>query len=164
MCKTLFAPDLMTTKKKISIGILTLVCLVMLLFAVEIFIMASSGKLFPVMEEAIGKTTEELQEYSPGLLSLLFTPIKALAALLMSFTIGILIMIYGPFRKNRKWASVCIFTMLFGWLISAFMIYYAQPNAPFMLWIFLLVLVVIALILVLTNKTGTADHVVSSDF
>lgn len=147
----------MTTKKKISIGILTLVCLVMLLFPVEIFMMASSGKLLPVMEESIGKTSEELQEYSPGLLPLLFTPIKALAALLMSFTIGLLIMIYGPFRKNRKWASVCIFTMLFGWLISAFMIYYAQPNAPYMLWIFLLVLVVVAFILVLIDKVRTTD-------
>ncbi|WP_029038031.1 hypothetical protein [Salinimicrobium xinjiangense] len=137
----------MTIKKKISIGILSLVCAVMLLFAGEIFWMASSGNLMPVMEQNIGKTSTELRAYSPGLLSVFFTSIKAVSALLLSISVGILILIYGPFRKQRKWASIVIYALLFVWLIPAILIYSSQPNAPWMLWVALLVLVVISLVL-----------------
>ncbi len=143
----------MTIKKKISIGILTLVCAVMLLFAGEIFTMASSGNLMPVMEQNIGKTSAELREYSPALLSVFFTSMKAVSALLFSLSLGILILIYGPFRNRKKWASITIFTMLSAWLIPAIFIYYVQPNAPWLLWVVLLVMVGISIILeILENK------------
>lgn len=143
----------MNFKKKISIGILTLVSGVMLLFAGEIFIMASSGNLMPVMEQNIGKTSAELREYSPALLSVFFTSIKAVSALLFSLSLGILVLIYGPFRKSRKWASLVLYAMLFVWLIPAIFIYYVQPNAPWLLWVVLLKLVLISLILeLLDNK------------
>lgn len=143
----------MGIKKKISIGLLTLVCAVMLLFAGEIFSMASSGNLMPVMEQNIGKTSAELRAYSPALLSVFFTSVKAVSALLLSLSVGTLVLIYIPFRKNRKWASTVIFTLLFVWLIPAIFIYSSQPNAPWMLWVSLLVLAVIALLLeVLENK------------
>lgn|SRR5690606_5391402 len=118
----------MTIKKKLSIGILTLVCAVMLLFAGEIFPMASSGNLMPVMEQNIGKTSAELREYSPALLSVFFTSIKAVSALLFSLSVGILLLIFGPFKKRKKWASIAIFTILFVWLIPAIFIYYVQPK------------------------------------
>lgn len=142
----------MSIKKKISIGILTLVCGVLLLFAGEIFSMASSGNLMPVMEQNIGKTSAELREYSPALLSVFFTSIKAVSALLLSLCVGSLILIYGPFRKNRKWASIVLFPMLFVWLIPAILIYYVQPNAPWLLWVVLLGLVLISLILEILDK------------
>lgn len=142
----------MTLKKKISIALLTLVCAVILLFAVEIFMMANSGELFPVMEENIGKTSEELREFSPNLIAVLFTPVKALAALLLSLSAGILILVYGPFKKGKKWASLCIYSMLFLWLIPAAMIYYAQPNAPWLLWVVLLLLALVSLILELIDR------------
>ena len=137
----------MGIKKKISIVILTLVCAVMLLFAGEIFTMALSGNLMPVMEQNIGKTSAELRAYSPALLSVFFTSVKAVSALLFSLSVGILMLIYGPFRRKRKWASIVIFSLLFVWLIPAVFIYYSQPNAPWMLWVALLVLVVISLVL-----------------
>lgn len=143
---------LMTIKKKISIALLTLVCAVMMLFAAEIFMMANGGELFPAMEENIGKTSEELREFSPNLIAVLFTPVKALAALLLSLCVGILILVYAPFRRGEKWATLCIFSMLFLWLVPAFFIYYAQPNAPWLLWLILLLLVCIALGLELMEK------------
>lgn len=142
----------MGIKKKISIGILTLVCTVMLLFAGEIFTMAVSGNLMPVMEQNIGKTSAELRAYSPTLLSVFFTSMKAVSALLLSLSVGVLILIYGSFRKNRKWASIVIYALLFVWLVPAILIYSSQPNAPWMLWISLLVLVLISLILELLEK------------
>ncbi len=125
-------------------GILTLVCAVMLLFAGEIFTMASSGNLMPVMEENIGKTSADLREYSPALLSVFFTSIKAVSALLLSLSVGILILVYGLFRKGGKWASIAIFALLLFWLIPAIFIYYVQPNSPWLLWVFLLGLVLIS--------------------
>ncbi len=143
----------MTIKKKFSIGILTLVCAVLLLFAFEIFLMATSGNLMPVMEQNIGKSSAQIHEYSPALLSVLFTSIKAVSALLLSLSVGILILVYGPFRKSRKWASIVIFAMLFVWLIPAFFIYYVQPDSPWMLWLVILGLVLISLILeIFENK------------
>lgn len=142
----------MTLKKKISVALITLVCAVMTLFAAEIFVMANTGDLIPVMEENIGKTSNEVQEFSPGLIPMFFTPVKALAALLFSFSVGILILVYGPYRKGIRWATISIFSMLFLWLIPAMVIYYLQPNAPWPLWASLLLLVVIALLLQLTDK------------
>lgn len=99
----------MTIKKKVSIALLTLVCGVMMLFAAEIFIMAGSNELFPVMEENIGKTSEEVREFSPNLIAVLFTPVKALAALLFSLSVGILILVYAPYRRGEKWAPSAFF-------------------------------------------------------
>ncbi len=143
----------MNIKKKFSIGILTLVCAIILLFAFEIFLMANSGNLMPVMEQNIGKTSAQINEYSPSLLSVFFTSIKAVSALMLSLSLGILILVYGPFRKSRKWASIVIYAMLFVWLIPAFFIYYVQPNSPWLLWLVLLGLVLISLILeIIENK------------
>lgn len=148
----------MTTKKKIATGILTLVCGVMLLFAFEVFMMANSGRLMPLMEENIGKTTAEISNYSPELMSLMFTPIKATSALIFSLSIGILIMLYGPFRKNMKWASTSIFTILLVWLSAALLIYSSQPNAPWQVWLVLLLLVIIAFLLDLADKRKPGKH------
>lgn len=142
----------MTIKKKVSIALLTLVCGVMMLFAAEIFIMAGSNELFPVMEENIGKTSEEVRDFSPNLIAVLFTPVKALAALLFSLSVGILILVYAPYRRGEKWATICIFSMLFLWLVPAFLIYSAQPNAPWPLWLLLLLLACIAFGLELLAK------------
>ncbi len=142
----------MSTKRKIVIGILTLVCGVMLLFAGEVFVMANSGKLMPLMEQNIGKTTSEIREYSPELLQFLFTPIKAVSALLFSLTIGVLLVLYGPFRKNVKWATISIFIPLIVWLILAIWIYSSQSSAPWQIWLVLLVLVLIALAVNFTDK------------
>ncbi len=142
----------MTLKKKIVIGILTIICGVMLVFAFEIFTMANSGNLMPLMEDSIGKTTLEIKEYSPELLQFIFTPIKVISALLFSFTIGILVLLYGPFKKNMKWATYSIFTPLMIWLILAILIYSSQPSAPWQIWLILFVLAFIALILTLTEK------------
>lgn len=49
--------------------------------------MASSGNLMPLMEESIGKTTSEINDYSPELLKFIFTPIKVISALLLSLTV-----------------------------------------------------------------------------
>ena len=110
----------MGIKRKIAIGILTLVCGVMLLFAAEIFSMAGSGNLMPVMEQNIGKTTAEIKEFSPTLLSVFFTSIKAVSALLLSLSVGILLLIYGPYRKKRKGASKVIYALLIVWLFPQF--------------------------------------------
>ncbi len=142
----------MSTKRKIVIGILTLVCGVMLLFAGEVFVMANSGKLMPLMEQNIGKTTSEIREYSPELLQFLFTPIKAVSALLFSLTIGVLLVLYGPFRKNAKWATISTFIPLIVWLILAIWLYSSQSSAPWQIWLVLLVLVLIALAVNLTDK------------
>ena len=142
----------MSTKRKIVIVILTPVCGVMLLFAGEVFMMANSGKLMPLMEENIGKTTSEINQYSPELLKFLFTPIKVVSALLLSLTTGILLMLYGPFRKNKEWATISIFTPLIVWLILAIWIYNSQTSAPWQIWLILLILVLIALTLILTER------------
>ena len=142
----------MTLKKKIAIGILTVVCGVMIVFAFVIFSMAGSGNLMPLMEESIGKTTTELRDYSPELLQFIFTPIKVISALLFSLSTGILILVYGPFRSNKKWATLSIFTPLMLWLILAIWIYSMQSSAPWQIWLVLLVLVAIAFVLTLTEK------------
>ena len=144
----------MSTKRKIVIGILTLVCGVMLLFAAEIFIMANSGKLMPLMEENIGKSTSEIRQYSPELVQFLFTPIKAVSALLLSLSVVVLLVLYGPFRKNAKWANCSVFTPLIVWLISAIWIYSSQSSAPWQIWLVLLVLVLVALALTLTERSA----------
>ncbi len=128
----------------------------MLLFAFEIFAMANIGKLMPLMEESIGKTTAEIDEYSPELLSFIFTPIKIIAALLFSLVIGILILVYGPFKKNLKWASIAIFTPLLFWLASATLIYKSQASAPWQIWLILLVFVIVALVLTLKEKESAS--------
>lgn len=133
-------------------GVLTMVCGVMLLFAAEVFLMAYSQQLMPLMEESIGKTSVEIMDYSPELMSFMFTPIKAMSALLFTLSVGILIMLYGPFRKGQKWASFTIFPMLILWLTSAIVIYLGQPGAPWPVWLILLILVFIALILDYTNQ------------
>lgn len=142
----------MSKKRKIVTGILTLVCGVMLVFAAEVFIMANAGKLMPLMEQNIGKTTSEIHEYSPELVQFLFTPMKAVSALLLSLTVGILLVLYGPFRKNAKWARISVFTPLILWLVLAIWIYSNQASAPWQIWLVLLVLVLIALALSLTEK------------
>lgn len=142
----------MTIKKKMSIGILTLVCGVMLLFAFEVFSTATGGKLMPLMEESIGKSTSEINAFSPVLLSFIFTLLKVIPALLFSLIMGVLILLYGPFKTDKKWASIAIFTPLIFWLISAIFIYRALEAAPWQLWLILLILVILALTLSLTDK------------
>ncbi len=138
----------MTIKKKFSIGILTLICALMIVFAFEVFLLPSSGNLIPGTEQNIGVPSVEIGESGAPLLSVFyFTSIIAVLTLLLSLSIGIVILVYGPFRKRKKWASLAIFTMLIVWLISAFLIYYIQPHAPRLLWVLLLGLVLIALIL-----------------
>ncbi len=142
----------MTIKKKVAIAILTIVCGVMLLFAFEVFNMVNSGKLMPLMEENIGKTTAEINDYSPELLQLVFTPIKVVSALIFSFTLALLFLIYGPFKRGLKWSTISIFTPLIVWLILAILIYSSQSSAPWQIWLILLILVLIALALTLTEK------------
>lgn len=142
----------MTLKKKISIAILTLVCAVMLLFAVEVFFTAASGELMPLMEESTGRTTSEIKEFSPGLLSFIFTLMKIIPSLLGSLSIGILILLYGPFKRGKKWATSAIFIPLIFWLLSAILIYSQQTAAPWEIWLALLVLVALALLLTGTDK------------
>lgn len=141
----------MTVKKKVSIGILTLVCGVMILFAFEVFSTAAGGKLLPLMENSTGRSTSEINNFSPGLLSFILTLLKVIPALLVSLNIGILILLYGPFKRHKKWAGLAIFTPLIFWLLSAIFIYKAQPEAPWQLWLVLLILVVLALILTATD-------------
>ncbi len=142
----------MTIKRKIAIGILTIVCAVMLVFAFEVFTMANSGKLMPLMEENIGKTTSEINNYSSKLLQFIFTPIKVVSALIFSLTIGLLLLLYGPFKKNQKWATIAIFIPVITWLILAVWIYSSQSSAPWQIWFILLILVLIALAITLTDK------------
>ena len=124
----------------------------MLLFAFEVFFTAAGGELMPLMEDSIGKSTSDVEQFSPALLSFIFTLLKVIPALLLSLTIGIVILIYGPFRRGRKWASIGIFTPLIIWLLSATFIYREQAAAPWQLWLVLLVFVVLALVLTLTDK------------
>ena len=142
----------MTLKKKISIGILTVVCGIMLLFAFEVLYMAASGQLMPLMEESTGKTTSDINDFSPGLLSFVFTLMKVIPSLLVSLSLGVLILLYGPFKRKRKWATAAIFIPLSLWLICAILIYRAQAAAPWQLWLILLILVLFALLLTLTDK------------
>ena len=142
----------MTVKKKISIGILTVVCAIMLLFAFEVFFTAANGKLMPLMEESTGKTTSEIKDFSPGLLSFIFTLMKVIPSLLFSLSIGTLILLYGPFRRKKKWATTAVFIPLTVWLISAILIYKSQVAAPWQIWLVLLILVVLALLLTVTDK------------
>lgn len=142
----------MALKKKIVIGILTVVCGVQLLFAFEIFMVANNGQLLPMMEESIGKTTAEVDQYSPELLQFIFTPIKVTAALLFSLNVGILLLLYFPFRKNREWAAIPLFSLLFLWLLPAIYFYSQQPGAPWQIWAGLLFLVLLALGLYLSRK------------
>ena len=142
----------MTLRKKISIGILTLVCAVMLVFAVEVFFTAASGKLMPLMEESTGRTASEIKEFSPGLLAFIFTLMKIIPSLLSSLSIGILILLYGPFKNGKKWATIAIFVPLIFWLLSAILIYTQQAAAPWQIWLVLLILVTIALLLTVTDK------------
>ena len=142
----------MTIKKKISLGLLTTVCGIMLLFAFEVFYTATGGELMPLMEENVGHNSSEINESSPGLLSLLLTLLKVIPALLISFSVGLLILIYGPFIRNKKCAIAAIFAPLTVWLISATLIYREQAAAPWQLWLILLILVVLVLLLTLTEK------------
>jgi hypothetical protein len=143
----------MTVKKKISIGILTLVCGVMLLFAFQVFATALNGEIMPLMEASVGKTTSEINSFSPALLGFIFTLMKVIPAVLLSLNVGILILLYGPFKRNKKWALFAVYVPLFVWLISAIFIYKAQASAPWQLWLILLILVLLALILTITDRT-----------
>lgn len=142
----------MTIKKKITIGILTIVCGAMLLLSFAVFMQANSGVLRPDIEELIGKTTEQVNDFSPGFLQLVFFTFKIMAALIFSLSIGLFILLYGPFKRNLKWSTVSIFTPLIIWLISATIIYSRQPSAPWQMWFALLILVIVAFILTLTDK------------
>lgn len=106
----------------------------MLLYAFEVFTMAQSEKLMPLRDENIGKSTSEIKEFSPAMLKFIFTPIKIVVALLLSLSVGILILLYGPFKKNHKWASISIFTPLIIWMISAILIYKQGAAAPWQIW------------------------------
>lgn len=142
----------MTTKRKIALVVLTVVCGVMLLFSFEVFRNASSQELMPLMEESIGKTASEINDFSPALLTFIFTLMKVIPSLLFSFNIGILILLFGPFRRSKKWASAAIFIPLIVWLTSAILIYRELAAAPWQLWLVLLILVALALILTLTDN------------
>jgi hypothetical protein len=142
----------MTVKKKISIGILTLVCGVMLLFAFQVFSTALGGEMMPLMEASVGKTTSEINSFSPALLGFIFTLMKVIPAVLLSLNVGILILLYGPFKRNKKWALFAVYFPLILWLISAIFIYKAQASAPWQLWLILLILVLLALILTITES------------
>lgn len=123
-----------------------------MLFAFEVFSTAAGEKLMPLMEESTGRTTSEIKDFSPGLLSLIFTLLKVVPALLVSLSIGILILLYGPFKSHKKWAGIAIFSPLIFWFIAAIFIYKEQPAAPWWLWLVLLLLVILALLLTVTDK------------
>lgn len=142
----------MTIKKKISIGLLTLVCGIMLLFAFEVFFTAASGELMPLMEESTGRATSEIKSFSPALLNFILSLMKIIPALLCSLSTGILILLYGPFKRRKLWASFAVFIPLIFWLISAILIYKELAAAPWQIWLILLVLVLLALLLTVTDK------------
>lgn len=139
-------------KKMISIGLLTIVCGVMLLFAFEVFYTAAGGGFMPLMEDSIGKTSSEIKEFSPALLSFIFTLMKVIPALMVSLSTAILILLYGPYKSSKRWASFAIFFPLILWLISAIFIYKKQATAPWQIWLVLLLLVFLALLLTWTDK------------
>lgn len=141
----------MTIKKKVAIGILTTVCGAMLLLSLALFLQASSGNLRPEIVENFEKSTGQVIDYSPATQHGFFA-MKWISSLIFSLSIGLLIVLYEPFKRNLKWASVSIFTPLMLFLISTTWIVSIYPPAPWQMFLALLILVVIALMLTLSEK------------
>lgn len=134
-------------KRKIAMAFLYLVCLIMILFAFDLSRAGYSEKLLPVMEETIGKTTQQLNESNPNLLTVFFTVLKVNAALFLSFAVALIIAISSPFRKGKTWSIPVIFIPIGIWLILAVVIYLPIPKSPLFIWIIAGVLTIIAFIL-----------------
>lgn len=134
-------------KIKIAMGLLYLVCLVMILFAYDLFNAAYTQKLLPIMEEVIGHTTKQIRDFNPKLLNVFFTVLKVNAALFLSFAVGLIITISFPFRKGMKWSIPVIFGSLGTWLFLAIIIYLPIPNSPIFIWLIAAFLTIIAFFL-----------------
>jgi hypothetical protein len=132
--------------------LLYLVCLVMILFAFDLFKAGYTQKLLPIMKQTIGRTTEQIKESNPNLLNVFFTVLKVNGALFVSFAVGLIMTISMPFRQEKEWSVPVIFVSLGIWLALAIVIYFPIPNSPLFIWVIAAILTAIAFILSVTVK------------
>ena len=136
----------MKRRIKIASIILYITSTLILLMALLLFFgVVVRGALLPPMEEMIGFTTEELNDINPSIVKFIITPISVVSALLLTLSVGLFIMIKGPFKNQVSGARKTIFTMLTIWLVLADVIAFsAFPHGPWPVWSLCTILTIIA--------------------
>ena len=136
----------MKRRIKIASIILYITSTLILLMALLLFFgVTVRGALLPPMEEMIGFTTEELNDINPSIVKFIITPISVVSALLLTLSVGLFIMIKGPFKNQASGARKTIFTMLTIWLVLADIIAFSVfPHGPWPVWSLCTILTIIA--------------------
>ena len=146
----------MKRRIKIASIILYIISTLILLMALLLFFgVVVRGALLPNMEEIIGFTTEELNDINPSIFKFITIPISVVSSLLLTLSIGLFIMIKGPFKNQDSWARKAIFTMLAIWLVLADVIAFsAFPYGPWPVWSLCTILTIIAYVV---SRPKSAD-------
>lgn len=136
----------MPNKWKTASVLLYIICVIMMLFAIGVFVgTVVRGQLLPNMESIIGMTTAEIVEIAPGWLNFTFVFLSVMSALMFSFAITLWMLIRGPFSRNEPEVRTIIFTGLGLFLLFAEIISFAQfPNTPWPIWSLCVILGLIA--------------------
>ena len=136
----------MKRRIKIASIILYITSTLILLMALLLFFgVTVRGALLPPMEEMIGFTTEELNDINPSIVKFIITPISVVSALLLTLSVGLFIMIKGPFKNQDSGARMTIFTMLTIWLVLGDIIAFSVfPLGPWPVWSLCTILTIIA--------------------
>lgn len=139
----------MEKKIKIASILLYIICTLFLLLAALLAVgVVLRGALLPPMEELIGMTTQELNNFNPKVFKFFLRPLSMVAALLFTLSISIFMLTKGPFKKQDPWARNVIFTMLAIYLALAEIIALSTfPVGPWPVFSLCIILAIISFII-----------------
>lgn len=127
---------------KIATCIMIITIITMLIFGI---VYAIRGTLMTYHLDYIGKSEGQLRSENPKLMEVIGIIIRILGVTYISYSIILIIITYGPFRKAEKWARVSMFMAFLTVTVPFLIILSYAINLPFIIVLIDLILQIIAL-------------------